>query len=119
MTDRSIGIIYALKNGESESLKDRVIKYMCSYSGCEPYVYTDERILNLLEQTFADLCGSAKCPMSIVKEYFDLRHRPWNQGRSEIDLLAISLSLTQVKELNYDTMRYEYINGFRDIRKDK
>lgn len=115
MDERSIGIIYELKQLNDLSLKDRVIEFMCHYSNSPRECYSDPVVLRLLQQTFCDLLDNARRPGCIVNDYFSIKSKPWNQDKNEIEILAMCLCMVQVAEFNSELNEYVYINGFKDL----
>ena len=109
MTDKTLGIIYAIK--KSESPYDGVKQFMEKYTG--HYNYTRREIYEIVEQTFCECLDDLDHPSLAIKMYFNTRGYP--QFLSQFDAMVITLQMLQVKRWNTKTNSFHYVNGFRPL----
>ena len=87
----------------SRGSKDKLIKLMCKYTGCDKEVYDDKEIIQLMELTIIDISRKYHIK-NLMFEYFEAKNRwqdraslfPSKYTYSEIDVLSsVILSITK------------------------
>lgn len=79
----------------SRGSKDKLIELMCRYTGCEPEVYTDKKLVQLMERAIIDISRKYHIK-NLMFEYFDAKNRwqdyaflfPNKYTYSEIDVVS-------------------------------
>ena len=105
MTDRTLGIIYSLKNGIN-SADYKIAKYMAKECNYKASMYSRGEIDKILRTAIIDYIQTCDNPIKEIKRYFSLWDEIWN--KNEYDVAISFLSLTQVRHNG------KYVNGFRD-----
>jgi len=108
MDKMTSGIIYVIK--EYGHSREEVAKFMHYYTDTPIEYYTNAIIDNLMERTIVEAIRDNERPASIANDYFYWRHEPWNY--SNFDAICAALTNIQVRRVNFDTGKNEYINGF-------
>jgi hypothetical protein len=116
MNKSTVGAIYAIKNGEGNSYKERLAKFMSSYTDTPIEYYNDDNLSSIMSSIFAKLLDHVEYPSTVFIEYYRWKQYPWNYN--DFDAMCAAMSSVQVKRLNKVTNQYEYINGFWDIEKN-
>lgn len=90
----------------SRGSKDKLIKLMCKYTGCEPEVYTNEQVIRLFEQALIDISRKYHIK-NLLFEYFHTRHtwkiyasihpKNYTEVDAEIDALGSAIFLIRPK----------------------
>lgn len=111
MDKMTSGIIYTIK--QKGSSREEVAKFMHYYTDTPIEYYTIKMIDNLMEKALVEAVRYNEKPASIVNEYFYWRREPWNY--SNFEAICAALSAVQVREVNPETGKLEYINGFKPI----
>lgn len=104
MTDKTLGIIYAMKRSE-KSWDRAVIDWMADYSGSDPDFYTESVINTVLQEAFVDYVSTCDHPEWVVHDLLDCikRNGAYSLGHS----IAVILAGVRVKDGK------KFINGFR------
>ena len=103
------GIIYTIKR-EGHS-REAIADFMHNFTDTPKEYYTNYIINQLLEQTMSAAVRENQYPSSILYEYFNWKHEPWNYD--EFNAMCAALSSIQVREKDAETGKYNYINGFK------
>ncbi len=104
MTDKTLGIIYAIKRSEKE-WNHAVADWMADYSGSPVEEYTETQINKILKEAFVDYISTCNRP---DREVYDLLDYIDNNGSYSLGhCIAIVFELAQVKDGN------KFVNGFR------
>lgn len=106
MTDRTLGIIYSLKNSFNMSSDYAIASFMARETNSAIEFYTREHIDNILYDAALDYITTCDDPVREISRYFYECKEFYN--RNQHDVLISFLNGTQVRRNN------EYINGFRD-----
>ena len=108
MDKMTSGIIYVIKRyGHS---REEVAKFMHYYTDTPIEYYTDAIIDNLMERTIVEAIRDNEQPATVANDYFYWSREPWHY--SNFDAICAALTNIQVRRINFDTGKYEYINGF-------
>lgn len=129
MTDLDLGIIYSIKHlDEGKSCKERIKDFLHKYSGTpKEYNYSDTQLYDILVGTVKSYMETAENPRLDIYNFFDsLKVTNPFLGIPEEQKLVREyvmngimgmLDMAQVK-CQDDKGDYQYINGFRDMRRD-
>ncbi len=104
VTDKTIGIIYAIKRS-GKVWNQAVAEWMADYSGSSVEEYTETALNNIMKEAFGDYISSCDNPEREVRDLLDMIGR--NGSYSIGHHLANVLAITQVKEGE------RFVNGFR------
>ena len=106
----------------SRGSKDKLIKLMCKYTGCEPEVYTNTEIISLFERALVDISRKYHIK-SLLYEYFYARHnwknyaffypKKYTEVDAEIDALGSAIFSIQTKVFNE-----EDLNKIKELKKE-
>lgn len=117
MTDKTIGIIYALKDNEVGSFDAAVKNFMVKYTGSDPGAYSKANLTNIAMSAVIDYIGTADDPSKDVRDLLEYMHcyKPYRDAEPVFEdrvRMAIwqMLQLVQVKD-GADS----YVNGFREV----
>lgn len=128
MTDRTLGIIYAIKQGNLTA-RQNIVEFMSRYDGVSKNYYCDANLIPLIEETFLDYLETADDPVSDVRQYFASKGKARNFYRfyparaaqyeekqqsfgMDTDAVIAALCLTDVMKDG------KYVNGFRELKED-
>ena len=106
----------------SRGSKYKLIELMCKYTGCEPEVYTDKKLVQLMERAIVDISRKYHIP-NLMYEYIDAKNRcqdyaflfPGKYTYSEIDvvssaILSITTKYFDEEDLNtIERLKKEYM----------
>jgi hypothetical protein len=106
MTDKTIGIIYAIKRS-GKIWNQAVAEWMSNYSGSPVEKYTETLLNKILKEAFIDYMSTCDKPGMEVSDFLDLIEN--NGSYSLGHHIANKLGMTQVKEGN------KFVNGFREL----
>ena len=99
----------------SRGSKDKLIELMCRYTGCEPEVYTDRKLVDLMERAIIDISRRYHIK-NLMYEYIDAKNRwqnyaflfPNKYTYNEIDVVSSAiLSITLKNFDEEDKVRIE------------
>lgn len=107
MTERTEMIIYALKCNEG-SFDERIKNVMAKYTGAKSWSYGRDEIDKLLRSTCSDYISTCDNPEKEVRRYFLEDTFVTN----EYQRMTMFLVNTQVRENDFLSDEYYYINGF-------
>ena len=107
MTKRTEMIIHALKVGEN-SFDNRIKGAMAKYTGAHEWEYGREEIDKLLRYACSDYISTCDNPEKEIRRYFLEDTFVTN----EYQRMVIFLTNTQVRENDFLSDEYYYINGF-------
>ena len=111
MNDKTLGIIYAIKKS-NKSWDKAVAKFMSKYSGSPEDEYADHHLNAILKDAFADYMATCDSPYYETRILLDMMDSTGFYSLGHY--LATTLMLTRVKD-DYGN----YINGFREMKKEK
>lgn len=115
MTDRSLGIIYAMKQSE-KPWEEVITKFRAKETGDPSRIATQLELYDVIKEVFIDYISSCDHPENVVR---DLLHHVENNGSLGMaHHMAIILSLQQVRDRDMSTGNFYYVNGFRDLIED-
>ncbi len=105
MDDRTLGLIYAIKQGTPGlSYDERICMFMREYTQSDLYWYSRESINILLSEVIVDYLESCDNPLQEIKRYFRGVSDIWN--KDEYSNMISFLETIDVKDGE------EYCNGF-------
>lgn len=99
----------------SRGSKDKLIKLMCKYTGCEPEVYTDKELIRLMESAIVDISGKYHIK-NLMFEYFDAKNKwqsyasmfPNRYTYNELDVVSCVILFIKIKDFDEeDKVRIE------------
>lgn len=119
MKQRTQNIVNVIKNPplmgyEAGDMESAVIRYMSEECACPIEYYTDDIVIGILKEAFADFISCCDNPEYYVRDLMDyltsdnIMHKP----RSLKEAIITVLDLVQVKRDGENG--YVYINGFND-----
>ena len=108
MSEKSCGIIYAVKMNKENDRYKSIATFMSKYTDTPINYYTPNILENILVDAISDLLNHMKYPSSFWHEYWSLKQEPWNMN----DFEAICAALSTVAVMDG---KDNYINGFIPI----
>lgn len=115
MTDRSLRIIYAMKQS-NKPWEEAITKFRAKETGDPGHFATQLELYNVINEVFIDYISTCDHPENVVRE---LLHCIENNGSlGMVHHMAIILRLQQVRDRNMSTGDFYYVNGFRDLIED-
>jgi hypothetical protein len=114
LSERSVGIIYAIKVRHCNSYREEVANFMSKYTNTPVEYYHRWMLDRIIVNTFSELLDYVEHPSSVFRDYYTWAYQsPLNYDN--FDAMCAALSNVQVKEKDAATGEYEYINGFWDF----
>ena len=111
MTDRSLEIIYALKQGEKPWEKV-ITEFSAKETGNPSYIATQLELYDIIKEVFIDYISTCDHPENVVRILLHCIDVNGSMGMAHH--MARTLRLQQVKSKDEDGNFY-YINGFRSL----
>ena len=115
MTDRSLKIIYAMKQSD-RSWEEAITKFRAKETGDPDHFATQLELYHVINEVFIDYISTCDHPENVVR---DLLHRVDNNGSLGMAYhMAMVLRLQQVRNRDMSADNLYYVNGFRDFIED-
>lgn len=115
MTDRTLGIIYALKRSNHDGFR-AVAEYISRETGDRIEDYSFGDLCSIVRTAYKDYisgCDNAGSEFDSFLRYLDM-----NYCGGVYEAMMCRLRMTQVKSCNKENPEMHYINGFRDPTKE-
>lgn len=106
-----MGIIYTIK--QKGYSYDEIAKFLHQFTDTPIEYYTPEILTTILQNTMLAAIQDNEHPVSIVRNYFDCKHYPWNY--TEWQAMCAAVGAIEVRHKNLITNEYEFINGFKPM----
>ena len=112
MTDRSLEIIYAMKQSD-KPWEEVIAKFRAKETGSPGHFATQLDLYDVIKEVFIDYISTCDHPENVVR---DLLHRVENNGSlGMVHHMAITLRHQQVRDGDMSTGNFYYVNGFRSL----
>ena len=124
MTDLDLGIIYSIKHlNEGETCKERIKNFLYEYTDTpKEYPYSDSELYRILVETVKSYMETAESPRLDMYNFFDcLKVRnPFLGNPEEQKLVREYVMNAMIGMLDMARVKRdgEYVNGFREMRKE-
>lgn len=116
MTDRSLKIIYAMKQSE-KPWEEVINKFRAKETEDPGHIATQLELYHVINEVFIDYISTCDHPEYVVK---DLLGRINNNGSLGMaHHMAILLRLQQVRDRDMSTGNFYYVNGFRSLMEEE
>ena len=116
MTDRSLKIIYTMKQSE-KPWEEVITKFRAKETGDPGHIATQLELYHVISEVFVDYISTCDHPENVVR---DLLHHVENNGSlGMVHHMAIILRLQQVRDRDMSTGNFYYINGFRSLMEEE
>lgn len=104
----------------SRGSKDKLIKLMCKYTGCEPEVYDDKEIIKLMELAIIDISRKYHIK-NLMFEYFDAKDK-WQSYASvfpnKYTYNEINVVSSVILSIKIKTFEEEDLNTINELKKE-
>ena len=124
MTDLDLGIIYSIKHlNEGETCKERIKNFLYEYTDTpKEYPYSDSELYRILMETVKSYMEAAESPRLDMYNFFDclgvtnpLIGNPEEQKIVREYVMNAMIGMLDMARVKRDG---EYVNGFREMRKE-
>lgn len=124
MTDLNLGIIYSIKHlNEGETCKERIKNFLYEYTDTpKEYPYSDTELYRILVETVKSYMETAESPRLDMYNFFDclnvtnpLIGNPEEQKIVREYVMNAMIGMLEMARVKRDG---EYVNGFREMRKE-
>lgn len=124
MTDLDLGIIYSIKHlNEGETCKERIKNFLYEYTNTpKEYPYSDTELYQILVETVKSYMETAESPRLDMYNFFDclkvtnpLIGNPEEQKIVREYVMNAMIGMLEMARVKRDG---EYVNGFREMRKE-
>ena len=124
MTDLDLGIIYSIKHlNEGETCKERIKNFLYEYTDTpKEYPYSDTELYRILVETVKSYMETAESPRLDMYNFFDclrvtnpLIGNPEEQRIVREYVMNAMIGMLGMARVKRDG---EYVNGFREMRKE-
>ena len=124
MTDLDLGIIYSIKHlNEGETCKERIKNFLYEYTDTpKEYPYSDTELYRILVETVKSYMETAESPRLDMYNFFDclrvtnpLIGNPEEQRIVREYVMNAMIGMLEMARVKRDG---EYVNGFREMRKE-
>lgn len=124
MTDLNLGIIYSIKHlNEGETCKERIKNFLYKYTDTpKEYPYSDTELYRILVETVKSYMETAESPRLDMYNFFDclrvtnpLIGNPEEQKIVREYVMNAMIGMLDMARVKRDG---EYVNGFREMRKE-
>ena len=124
MTDLDLGIIYSIKHlNEGETCKERIKNFLYEYTDTpKEYPYSDTELYRILVETVKSYMETAESPRLDMYNFFDclrvtnpLIGNPEEQKIVREYVMNAMIGMLDMARVKRDG---EYVNGFREMRKE-
>lgn len=124
MTDLDLGIIYSIKHlNEGETCKERIKNFLYEYTDTpKEYPYSDTELYRILVETVKSYMEAAESPRLDMYNFFDclrvtnpLIGNPEEQRIVREYVMNAMIGMLGMAIVKRDG---EYVNGFREMRKE-
>ena len=124
MTDLNLGIIYSIKHfNEGETCKERIKNFLYEYTDTpKEYPYSDTELYRILVETVKSYMEAAESPRWDMYNFFDclrvtnpLIGNPEEQRIVREYVMNAMIGMLGMARVKRDG---EYVNGFREMRKE-
>ena len=124
MTDLDLGIIYSIKHlNEGETCKERIKNFLHKYTDTpKEYPYSDTELYRILVETVKSYMETAESPRLDMYNFFDclnvtnpLIGNPEEQKIVREYVMNAMIGMLEMARVKRDG---EYVNGFREMRKE-
>lgn len=104
MNDMTLGLIYAIKHRENQTVEESAVDFLSNYTDTPKQQYSQNVLRYVLRVCFSDYIGSSDHPNSVMEDFFKFCDK-----YGEIQGILTVFELTKVRESG------KYVNGFRDM----
>ena len=124
MTDLDLGIIYSIKHlNEGETCKERIKNFLYEYTDTpKEYPYSDSELYRILVETVKSYMETAESPRLDMYNFFDSLKvtNPFLGNPEEQKLVREYVMNAMIGMLDMARVKRdgEYVNGFREMRKE-
>lgn len=124
MTDLDLGIIYSIKHlNEGETCKERIKNFLYEYTDTpKEYPYSDPELYRILVETVKSYMETAESPRLDMYNFFDCLKvtNPFLGNPEEQKLVREYVMNAMIGMLDMARVKRdgEYVNGFREMRKE-
>lgn len=124
MTDLDLGIIYSIKHlNEGETCKERIKNFLYKYTDTpKEYPYSDTELYRILVETVKSYMETAESPRLDMYNFFDCLNvtNPFLGNPEEQKLVREYVMNAMIGMLDMARVKRdgEYVNGFREMRKE-
>lgn len=124
MTDLDLGIIYSIKHlNEGETCKERIKNFLYKYTDTpKEYPYSDSELYRILVETVKSYMETAESPRLDMYNFFDCLNvtNPFLGNPEEQKLVREYVMNAMIGMLDMARVKRdgEYVNGFREMRKE-
>lgn len=124
MTDLDLGIIYSIKHlNEGETCKERIKNFLYEYTDTpKEYPYSDTELYRILVETVKSYMETAESPRLDMYNFFDCLNvtNPFLGNPEEQKLVREYVMNAMIGMLDMARVKRdgEYVNGFREMRKE-
>ena len=124
MTDLDLGIIYSIKHlNEGETCKERIKNFLYKYTDTpKEHPYSDPELYRILVETVKSYMETAESPRLDMYNFFDclkvtnpLIGNPEEQKIVREYVMNAMIGMLDMARVKRDG---EYVNGFREMRKE-
>ena len=124
MTDLDLGIIYSIKHlNEGETCKERIKNFLYKYTDTpKEHPYSDPELYRILVETVKSYMETAESPRLDMYNFFDclrvtnpLIGNPEEQKIVREYVMSAMIGMLGMARVKRDG---EYVNGFREMRKE-
>ena len=116
MRDRSLRIIYALKQSD-KPWEEVITKFRAKETDDPGHIATQLELYDVIKEVFIDYVSTSDRPENVVR---DLLHRIDNNGSLGMAYhMAMVLKLVQVRDGDMSTGIFHYVNGFRSLMEEE
>ena len=124
MTDLDLGIIYSIKHlNEGETCKERIKNFLYEYTDTpKEYPYSDSELYRILVETVKSYMETAESPRLDMYNFFDCLKvtNPFLGNPEEQRIVREYVMNAMIGMLDMARVKRdgEYVNGFREMRKE-
>jgi len=115
MTDRSLKIIYAMKQNV-KPYEEVIAKLRAKEIGDPNFFATQLELYHVISEVFIDYISTCDHPENVVRELLHCIDNNGSLGMAHD--MAIVLRMQQVRGGDMSTGNFYYVNGFRDLIED-
>ena len=124
MTDLDLGIIYSIKHlNKGETCKERIKNFLYEYTDTpKEYPYSDSELYRILVETVKSYMETAESPRLDMYNFFDCLNvtNPFLGNPEEQRIVREYVMNAMIGMLGMAIVKRdgEYVNGFREMRKE-
>ena len=124
MTDLDLGIIYSIKDlNKGETCKERIKNFLYEYTDTpKEYPYSDTELYRILVETVKSYMETAESPRLDMYNFFDCLNvtNPFLGNPEEQRIVREYVMNAMIGMLDMARVKRdgEYVNGFREMRKE-